>query len=353
MKKILSIVGARPQFIKAAALSPKLREAFSEILLHTGQHYDTKMSDVFFADLKIPNPDYSCDIHGGSPSEQTGRMIMEIEKIAVKENPDFVLVYGDTTSTLAGAIVAAKLGVCLVHVEAGLRSYNRKMPEEVNRLLTDHVSDVLMVPSKGAEMNLAKEGISKGVHIVGDIMLDLFLRNLSLIKDNQTLLSQLKLEPNAYGVLTLHRSESVDSKTCLSEILSALSKLPLQLIFPIHPRTSQRIKDFGIQLGKNIRLVEPLGYGEMMRLCHSAETIFTDSGGLQKEAYFLGVPCLTLRTETEWTETVDAGWNHVVGNSLGELPEHYAKAKSQREKPRPAIYGEGNTAEKISKILSG
>ena len=352
MKKILSIVGARPQFIKAAALSPKLRESFSEVLLHTGQHYDTKMSDVFFADLNIPAPDYSCDIHGGSPSEQTGRMLIEIEKIALKERPDYVLVYGDTTSTLAGAIVAAKLGVCLTHVEAGLRSYNRKMPEEVNRLLTDHISDILLVPSKAAEMNLTKEGLNKGVHIVGDIMLDLFLQKISLIEDNKKLLDRMKLEPDQYSVLTLHRAENVDSKERLSEIFSALAQLPTSLLFPIHPRTRQRIKDFGIQLGKNIQIVEPLGYGEMMQVCHSAEVIFTDSGGLQKEAYFLGVPCLTLRTETEWTETVDTGWNLIAGNQFNKLGEFFALAKVQRGKPQPSIYGEGNAAERILKILS-
>ncbi len=320
MFKLLTIVGARPQFIKAAAFSRAIQENpqfnIQEILLHTGQHFDRNMSQIFFDELKIPAPHYNLNINNASHSEMTGQMLIEIEKVIIKEHPDALLVYGDTNSTLAGALAAAKLHVPVIHIESGLRSYNKKMPEEINRVLADHVSDLLFCPTKQAVLNLEKENILNNVHMVGDIMHDMvqLVRANNYIKLQNLQALNITKPDVSYIVLTLHRAENTDDitrlKTLLDYVISFASVNNLQIIFPIHPRTKKLCEVQGIDL-KHFHLQEPLGYFHMQALVQHAAYVFTDSGGLQKEAYFHRVPCVTLREETEWTETLDNGWNRL------------------------------------------
>jgi len=349
--KIASIVGARPQFIKAAALSRKLRERHEEILIHTGQHYDYEMSGVFFEGLEIPAPDVNLGVGSGRHGAQTGSMLAAIEEILISRQPDRVLVYGDTNSTLAGALAASKLHIPVVHVEAGLRSFNRQMPEEINRVVADHLSDLLYCPSATAVTNLAAEGITRGVHLVGDVMLDV----LNWAKERADaavpgVLSRLELKEREYLLATVHRSENTDNQDRLAGILKALNALEEPVIFPVHPRTLKVINNGGKQaLGPHVRLIEPLGYFDMVSLSRSARLILTDSGGLQKEAYWLGVPCITLRDETEWVETVTAGWNILAGANSEKILQTVRSLAPPAS--RAPLYGEGVVAEKCVDLL--
>ena len=350
MIKIVTIIGARPQFIKAAAFSRVLCEKYDpvnpvkEILVHTGQHFDSNMSKVFFDELRIPEPDYNLGIHGGSHGDMTGKMIIEIEKVLFKETPDIVLVYGDTNSTLAGAISASKLNIPIVHVEAGLRSFNRVMPEEINRVMADHVSDLLFSPTKTASKNLQNEGIELGrICEVGDIMYDAALYYKKLAKKPDS----LKLEIEKFFLLTIHRAENTDNPAKLSAIIEACAKLPYHLICPIHPRTLQKLSALNITVPDNLMLIEPVSYLEMVWLEVSCEAVITDSGGVQKEAFFHHKPCLTLREETEWVELCDLGVNILTGPE--DLYSSYIKMSSQSLEHlfEQTLYGYGNTAELI------
>lgn len=312
--RVLTVVGARPQFVKAFALSRALRlhGSFEEILVHTGQHFNWNMSDVFFSELGIAPPDYNLNVHGGSHGAMTGRMLAEIENVLMAEMPDAVLVYGDTNSTLAGALAGAKSGIQVVHIEAGLRSFNRNMPEEVNRVVVDHLSSLLCCPTPVATRNLAREGITTGVYCVGDLMFDAVRIATPLAARHSAVLERLGIREKAYGVATFHRQENLEDRQKLRAIVAYLleESRGRRLIVPLHPRTREALKAAFLTLdGGQITTVEPLGYLDMCRLTHCAAIVFTDSGGLQREAYFHRVPCVTLRDETEWTETVECGWN--------------------------------------------
>jgi UDP-GlcNAc3NAcA epimerase len=343
--RLVTVLGTRPQFVKAFPLSRLLRQTgqFEEVIVHTGQHFDPDMSDVFFAELGISAPRYFLDIHGGLHGEMTGRMLEAVENILVSENPQAVIVYGDTNSTLAGALAAAKLNIPLVHIEAGLRSFNRRMPEEVNRVLVDHLSTVLLCPTARAVDNLKREGIVQGVHQVGDLTFDAAQIATPLAARASMILQQLGLEPQHYGVATFHRAENVDNIDRLARIASYLREEANRrpLILPLHPRTRDALRAAGIILdGEMLKTIEPLGYLDMCQLLRCAEIVITDSGGLQREAYFHRVPCVTLREETEWNETVEHGWNR-----MWTVPDYLER----REIPGYAI---DVTAGRIIDILS-
>lgn len=306
--EILSIVGARPQFIKLAPLSEKLRHKHQETIVHTGQHYDYLMSDKIFSDLGIRPPDIHLNIGSGTHAYQTAEMMKAIELVLIERKPDLVIVFGDTNSTLAGAIATSKLNIPLLHIEAGLRSYNKHMPEEINRIATDHVSDFLFAPTPTACKNLENEGKSKGVFLTGDIMVDTLTNNLKIAEENSTVLSQYKLEPDKFHLLTLHRGYNVDNAENLEHIISQFSEVSEKIVFPVHPRTRKVLSKIG-SIPTNLLLTEPLGYLDFIKLENSCLKIITDSGGIQKEAYIMKKPCITLRTETEWVETVEEGWN--------------------------------------------
>ena len=347
--KIVSIVGARPQFIKAAALSRVLRARHDEILVHTGQHYDPQLSDVFFAELDIPLPDYHLGVGSDTHARQVARMLEGIEEVLLKERPGRALVYGDTNSTLAGALAAAKLGLPLAHVEAGLRSFDRTMPEELNRVLTDHCADLLLCPSALAVSNLAREGIRDGVHLVGDVMYDSLLRQMQTGSPNETRLTQWDVSPRGYALATVHRAANTDHAARLSSVLQALGALSEPVVFPVHPRTRKAMLDAGLAPSANVRLLDPLGYRDMLLLESHARCVLTDSGGVQKEAFFFGVPCVTLRDETEWPETVECGWNVLAGSDVDRIVAAASRPLPQGE--RPLLFGDGHAAEKIVEVL--
>ncbi|MDQ0254471.1 UDP-N-acetylglucosamine 2-epimerase (non-hydrolyzing)/UDP-GlcNAc3NAcA epimerase [Evansella vedderi] len=351
MKKIVTIVGARPQFIKVAPVSRELRKSFQEVLVDTGQHYDYKMAGIFFEELKIPKPDYNLGVGSGTHGKQTGEMLSRIEEVLLKEKPDAVLVYGDTNSTIAGALAASKLHIPLFHIEAGLRSYNKKMPEEVNRVLTDHISNLLLAPTDTAIKNLEKEGIVEGLHQVGDVMYDAFLYNLELANRQTSVKNITNGKP--YYLATFHRAENTDMKERLEAIFSSLKKLREQVILPLHPRTEKKLKEFGlydsVMQSPNIKVIEPVSYLEMILLEKDATGIITDSGGVQKEAFFANVPCFTLRDQTEWVETVNSGWNRLVNPILEEL--HHVIHATNKPNKSEKFYGNGQAAFKISKII--
>ncbi|PDW04029.1 non-hydrolyzing UDP-N-acetylglucosamine 2-epimerase [Candidatus Viridilinea mediisalina] len=340
---ILTIIGARPQFIKAAAVSRLLRQQCRELLVHTGQHYDYGMSQVFFDELAIPAPEINLGIGSGAHGAQTGAMLAAIEQVLLEQRPDALLVYGDTNSTLAGALAAAKLGVPVAHIEAGLRSFNRTMPEEINRVMADHLATLLLCPSSTAVANLEREGLTKGVHLVGDVMADALLMALARAQDRSTILERLKLNPGGYLLATVHRAENTDDPARLQAILAAFAALDEPLIFPVHPRTRKLMGSY--QPPPHVHLIEPLGYLDMVRLQQAARMILTDSGGIQKEAYWLGVPCVTMRDETEWVETVELGWNRLVGADTGRIVAAVRDFTPPAERP-PLYGGDGHAAER-------
>lgn len=351
--KIITVIGARPQFIKAAVVSRIFRDRqnLHEIIVHTGQHYDANMSDVFFDELDITKPDYNLGIGGGSHGQNTGRMIEAIEMVFIKEKPDKVLVYGDTDSTLAATLAAVKLYIPVLHVEAGLRSFNKSMPEEINRILTDHASNVLFAPTLTALKNLAHEGIvGDRVLNVGDVMCDAAIYYGKKVNNSSDILSKYQLKEKGYVLATLHRQENVDDFKKLSNIIAGFSKSELPIVMPIHPRTKKRFNEFQIQIPGSLKLIEPLGYLDMTFLEMNAALIATDSGGVQKEAYFHKVPCVTLRGETEWVELVEAGWNTLVGANAG-LIEAVLNSKAQIPDKWMPLYGDGNAANLIANAI--
>lgn len=352
--KVVSIVGARPQFVKAAPISRALRAAgHEEFLVHTGQHYDTNMSAVFFEELDMRPPDVNLGVGSSEHGAQTAAMLAGIEKMLLGENPHRVLVYGDTNSTLAGALAAAKLNIPVAHVEAGLRSFNRRMPEEINRIVADHLSNVLLCPSQTAVDNLKAEGITSGVHLVGDVMYDAVLLFTELARTRSHILGELEIVPGSYLLATVHRAENTDNIERLRHILKAFAQLDEQVIFPIHPRTRKAIIDSGnneLQVSSNVRLIEPVGYLAMLSLQQNARMILTDSGGIQKEAYWLGVPCVTLREETEWVETVAAGWNVLAGADTARIVESVRSLRPATGSNTP-LYGDGHVASQCVRML--
>lgn len=349
--RILSIVGARPQFVKAAPVCRALREDHSETLVHTGQHYDEMLSAIFFDELEIPRPDYNLGVGSGSHGAQTGAMLAGIEEVLLAEAPDAVLVYGDTNSTLAGALAAVKLHIPVAHVEAGLRSFNRRMPEEINRLLTDHVARWLFCPTRVAIDNLRAEGVEEGVHLVGDVMVDAMNHNLPIAVEHSDVLEQLGLAPGVYYLATVHRPRNTDDPTRLKAIVDTLGDLDLPVVLPAHPRTVQAIDAAGLDVSPKLRIVPPLSYLDMIAMEANARAILTDSGGIQKEAYMVGVPCVTLREETEWVETVEAGWNQLVGAEPASI--RAAVARPVPEGDRRPLYGDGKASERIVDALRG
>jgi UDP-N-acetylglucosamine 2-epimerase len=348
--RVLTVLGARPQFIKAAPVSRVLRRHHEELLLHTGQHYDDAMSDLFFRQLDIAAPDLNLGVGSGRHGAQTGAMLAGIEDVAVERRPDWVLVYGDTNSTIAGALVAAKLHIPVAHVEAGLRSYDRRMPEEVNRVVADHLSALLLCPTDTAASNLASEGINEGVHMVGDVMYDAFTQNVEVALKSCTILPDLGLERRGYQLLTVHRAENVDRPAVLRAILDGVTASGRRVVFPVHPRTRAAMDAASIEAGDNVSVIDPVGYLEMLVLEEAAEAIVTDSGGVQKEAYFAGRPCITLRDRTEWTETLAAGWNILVGNDPRAISA--AMSEFRPEGDRPQLFGDGHAAERVVDALS-
>jgi len=351
--KVVSVIGARPQFIKSGPISRELRKIATEIIAHTGQHYDENMSDVFFRDLGLPIPNYKLAVGSGSHGYQTGEMLKKLEEVYVLESPDYVLVYGDTNSTIAAALAAVKLKMPVAHVEAGLRSFNRNMPEEINRIVTDHISTLLFCPTDGAIKNLAQEGIGKGVHLVGDVMYDSLLNNLQIAKSKSLILGELDVQPQGYILATVHRAENTDNPEMLANILNAFSELGRsgqKIIFPAHPRTGKKILDLGQKNIPNLQIVAPISYLDMVCLESQASMILTDSGGVQKEAFWLGVPCITLRRETEWVETVETLWNVLVGTE----PRNIVNAVQECKPGSPTNWPwqKGEASKKIVEILT-
>jgi UDP-N-acetylglucosamine 2-epimerase len=348
---VLTVVGARPQFVKAAPLSRALRRQVREVLVHTGQHYDHEMSQAFFDQLGIPAPDRHLGVGSGSHGEMTGRMLEALEKVLQEVRPNLVIVLGDTNSTLAGALAAAKLDIPVAHVEAGLRSFDPRMPEEINRRLTDHLSRLLFCPTPTSVRNLRAEGIRRGVHRVGDVMMDAVLQNLA--RARQLSPAAPRPAPGTYYLATIHRQENVDEPDRLLALLGALERLPHPTILPVHPRTRERMKSMGLEPGGALRLVSPQGYLEMLLLVRGARAVFTDSGGVQKEAFILGTPCVTLRDTTEWVETLKGGVNRLVGADPQLI---LAAARDiERRRPRPragTLYGRGRAAEAIATVVA-
>ncbi|MFN8353484.1 MAG: UDP-N-acetylglucosamine 2-epimerase (non-hydrolyzing) [Spirosomataceae bacterium] len=343
MKKIVLVIGARPQFIKHAPVLLALKKKFECKTIHTGQHYDSNMSEVFFSELQIPLPEYDLGIKATHHGEQTGLMMMEIEKILIAEKPAAIVVYGDTNSTLAGALAASKLHIPIVHIEAGLRSFNRQMPEEVNRVLTDHIAEILFCPNEESKNNLQHEGISKNVVICGDVMKDILQLCAPLVTSP---------EPEPYLFVTLHRPYNTDDVERLSYCLSILNQLNVKIIFAIHPRTWHRAKQYNIDLTTyhNIKFIEPVGYLESLAYQKYADCVVTDSGGIQKEAYWLKRKCITIRKETEWIETLEDGWNTLLFEDLSKLP--LLITSKLPEKYDEGLYGNGSAAQMIADTLT-
>jgi UDP-N-acetylglucosamine 2-epimerase len=348
--KIVSIVGARPQFVKAAALSRAIRREHQEVLVHTGQHYDPQLSDVFFDELEIPRPDYHLGVGSGPHGWQTGLALQRLEPVLERERPDWVLVFGDTNSTLAGALAAAKLRLPLAHVEAGLRSFNRAMPEEINRILADHCSDLLFCPTQTAVDHLTNEGLGDRARLTGDVMYDSVLQHAQLSEQRSAIMERLGLDRGGYGLATVHRPSNTDDQAALERILDALAALDLPVAFPMHPRAKLALASGDLETPANVRVTEPVGYLEMLALEKNAAVILTDSGGVQKEAYLLGVPCVTLREETEWPETLAGDWNVLAGNDPQRIVSAARRPRPDVE-PAPA-FGDGHAAERIVEHLT-
>jgi UDP-GlcNAc3NAcA epimerase len=352
--KVLTVVGARPQFVKAAPVSRAIRRRHAEVLVHTGQHYDDAMSHAFFRELEIPEPDVNLEVGSGTHAAMTGEMLRRLEPVVLEHAPDVILLYGDTNSTLAGAVVGCKIAYpdgrrpWMAHVEAGLRSFNGAMPEERNRIAADHLCDLLLAPTETAMAHLAREGLADRAVLVGDVMVDAH-RWAAARADGH--LPDAARRAGEYVLLTLHRAENVDRPERLAGWMAAFA-IDLPVVFPVHPRTRAAIERDGIELPPNVMAVEPVGYLEMVALERHARAVATDSGGVQKEAYISGVPCMTLRTETEWPETVTTGWNRLVSPSVRAVAEALAdRSFVDRDRPRPAIFGDGNAAERIVEAL--
>ena len=337
--KLIHIVGARPQFVKLAPLYKSLQEKAEQLIIHTGQHYDEKMSKIFFEDLAIPRPDYNLNINQGSHAYQTAEMMKGIEKILLEIKDCALIIYGDTNSTLAGALAAAKLEIPIVNIEAGLRSFNRSMPEEVNRILADRISNYLFAPTQTAVNNLKAEGLADITYNTGDIMTDSINQNIAIAKEKSEVMSNLGLEPNSYYLLTLHRPYNVDDPLKLGKILSLLNELDKQVLFPIHPRTRKILENNLTETISNIRLIEPQGYLDFLILQQNSAKIITDSGGIQKEACILKRPCITLRSETEWVETVESGVNLLITEIKPDLTQRIMAFNPTF--PNESIFGEG------------
>jgi UDP-N-acetylglucosamine 2-epimerase (non-hydrolysing)/UDP-GlcNAc3NAcA epimerase len=349
---IATVVGNRPQFVKAAAVSRKLRASADEVLIHTGQHYDDELSRIFFDELGIPAPDRQLDIHGGSNTEQTARMLSALAPLFQELGPDVVLVYGDTNSTLAAALAAAQLRIPLAHVEAGMRSFDRAMPEELNRILADHASDLLFCSTQTAVDNLAAENVRDGVHLVGDVMADVALSFLPVAEERSSALADNGVSEGEYVLMTVHRPGNVDTTERLERVVELAERVPYDVVFPVHPRTRARLRASGLEerLEAAVKVTQPLGYLDFLKLAAHARALMTDSGGVQKEAYLLGTPCITLRDTTEWVETVELGWNVLV-----DLDVEAALAALSRPLPgaeRPELYGGGHAADRICRVLA-
>jgi UDP-GlcNAc3NAcA epimerase len=348
--RIVTVVGNRPQFVKAAAVSRLLRERTDELIVHTGQHYDDELSRVFFEELNVPAPDRELDAGGGTNTAQTARILAALEPALAELRPSLVLVYGDTNSTLAGALAASQAGIAVGHVEAGMRSFDRTMPEELNRVLTDHASDLLLCSTETAMHNLEREGVRGESELVGDVMADVSLAFRDIAEERSTVLDDRGLEEGSYLVVTAHRAGNVDRPERLEALVALLEALPAPVVLPLHPRTRERLRAGGLmERLESISVVPPLGYLDFLKLARHARAVLTDSGGVQKEAYLLGVPCVTLRDTTEWVETVDAGWNTLV-----DLDRDAALAALERHPPgqRPELYGGGRAAERVCDVLS-
>ena len=348
--KIITVLGARPQFIKAAPVSRELRKIHTELIIHTGQHYDANMSDIFFEELEIPKPDFHLGVGSGNHGKQTGEMLAKIEEILVGEKPDYLLVYGDTNSTLAGALAASKLHIPVIHIEAGLRSFNKKMPEEINRIMTDHVSDLLFCPTKTAVKNLENENILESVFNVGDVMYDAVEYNLKLAKDKSEILEKEKLISKEYYLITVHRAENTDDFAKMKNVIDAFTQIKGDKVWPIHPRTRKVIEDQGFDLKEvpGLHVIDPVGYLDMLTLEQNARKIITDSGGVQKEAYFMQIPCITMREQTEWVETLEGNANILVGTD----PEKIVSAVEKTVTPiYQDLFGDGKASVHISEMI--
>jgi UDP-N-acetylglucosamine 2-epimerase len=352
--KIVTVVGARPQFIKAVVVSRQIRKNHKELIIHTGQHYDYELSDIFFKELNIPFPDYNLEVGSGSHAEQTSKAMTGIEAILIKEKPDIVLVYGDTNSTLAGALAAVKIHIPIAHVEAGIRMFDKTIPEEINRVLTDHVSSLLFAPTKTAVRNLKRESITEGVYFTGDVMLDSFLYFSQIAMGKSKIIEKLGLINGDYILATVHRVKNTDIRENLNKICEAFVTLDEKIVFPIHPRTKKYLKQYGLfdllKNSRNVIIIEPVGYLDSIMLTQNAKKIITDSGGLQKEAYFAKVPCITLYENTGWPETVKDGWNTIVDLSKDDIIEainNFVPIRRQRNE-----FGNGRASEKIAEIIS-
>ena len=350
MKKILTIIGARPQFIKAAPFSKAIRQHFNEVIVHTGQHYDENMSRIFFDEMNIPEPDYNLNVGSGGHGKQTGEMMIRLEEVVLKEKPDYIVVFGDTNSTIAGALVAAKLHIPIGHIEAGLRSFNRKMPEEINRIGTDVLASQLFCPTDNAVELLKREGITNEVYQCGDIMYDAMLHFSDISNERSTVLSDMTLEPGAYHLFTMHRPENTDHPERIKAIFKGLEASDKTIVYPVHPRMkailqSSEIIEY-VNKVKTLKMIEPVGYLDMIQLEKNASKLITDSGGMQKEAYFVQKPCITIRDESEWVETVDAGYNVIVGSDTEKIRS--AIMDFDPDFKDDHLYGDGKSAQAIA-----
>lgn len=348
--RILSVVGARPEFIQAMPVSHAISKHHQEILVHTGQHYDYKMSQKFFDELDIPVPDYNLGVGSASQSRQTAEIMIQLEEVMLQEKPDFVVMRGDTNSSLAAALVAAKVGIPFAHIESGERSFNREMPEELNRLVADRLANLHFCVSQAAVTNLLAEGIQDTVHFVGDVMLDALLHSLPIARKRSTILDQLGVEPRKYALVTIHRPANTDNPKRLKQIIKALNSTSETIIMPIHPRTKLALSSIKVNLNDNIQVIEPMGYFDMLVLEENARIIATDSGGVQREAYYLEIPCLTLRDESEWVDTIATGWNILVGADQKKILKNWFDFKPPAEHPK--IYGKGNASQLIVDIIN-
>lgn len=347
--KVVTVVGARPQFIKAAAFSRELRREHDEVLIHTGQHYDPSLSGVFFEELDLPQPDHHLGVGSGSHARMTGQMLERLEPALERETPDWVVIFGDANSTLAGALAAAKLRLPLVHIEAGLRSGDRSMPEEINRIVADHCADLLFAPSQTGMEHLAREGLAERAHLTGDIMYDSLLQHLPLAEQRSGIIQRLGLASGGYALATVHRAANTDDLAVFERILDALALLKEPVVFPMHPRARLALASSDLETALNVRVIEPVSYLEMLALERNARVVLTDSGGVQKEAYLLGTLCVSLREETEWPETLTGGWNVLAGSDPRRIAD--AARRPQPQGKQAKVFGDGHAAERMVQLL--